>query len=77
MSFKQSPEKTWQETSKNKSQEQVIRLTVERFTVPEILFHPSDVGISQMGLAEAIMYSVSKCPKGKSDSYWLLIFVCR
>uniref|UniRef100_F6TKA5 Actin-related protein 6 n=1 Tax=Ciona intestinalis TaxID=7719 RepID=F6TKA5_CIOIN len=46
-----------------KSQEQMIRLTVERFGVPEILFHPWDVGIPQMGLAEAIMHSVSKCPQ--------------
>uniref|UniRef100_H2YY43 Actin-related protein 6 n=1 Tax=Ciona savignyi TaxID=51511 RepID=H2YY43_CIOSA len=48
-------------TTPTKSQEQMIRLTVERFAVPEILFHPSDVGIPQMGLAEAIMHSVSKC----------------
>nr|CAB3219971.1 actin-related protein 6-like [Phallusia mammillata] len=48
---------------KSKTQEQTIRLTVERFTVPEILFHPSDVGISQMGLAEGILHSISKCPE--------------
>ena len=49
---------------KSKSQEQVIRMALERFTVPEILFHPSDVGIPQMGLAEAIVHSIMQCPEG-------------
>lgn len=42
----------------------MIRMTLERFTVPEILFHPSNVGISQMGVVEAIIYSVNQCPEG-------------
>ena len=25
----------------------------ERFTLPEVLFHPSDIGINQMGVVEA------------------------
>ena len=37
----------------------------ERFAVPETLFHPSDVGIQEMGIPEAIVYSISKLPKGK------------
>lgn len=32
-------------------------METERFTVPELLFHPSDVGIEQAGIAE----SISQC----------------
>ena len=49
--------------------EQVIRLNNERFSVPELLFSPSDVGISQTGIPEAIVESISKC---ESDAQpWL------
>lgn len=34
----------------------------ERFAVPELLFHPSDIGISQMGIAEAIVHVVDTFP---------------
>lgn len=34
----------------------------ERFTVPELLFHPSDIGIQQMGISEAIVYVIDKFP---------------
>ena len=39
---------------------QVIRMNNERFSVPEILFSPADIGIKQMGVSECIMHSVSK-----------------
>nr|CAD7409311.1 unnamed protein product [Timema cristinae] len=42
--------------------QQTLRLNNERFTVPEILFSPSDVGIPQMGIAEAITHSITSCP---------------
>lgn len=45
-----------------------MRLSNERFTIPELLFHPSDVGIKQMGISEAIVYAVSQCPP-ESHSY--------
>jgi len=35
----------------------------ERFTVPELLFHPSDIGIPQMGIVEAAIASISSCPE--------------
>ncbi|XP_075228741.1 actin-related protein 6 isoform X2 [Lycorma delicatula] len=41
---------------------QILRLNNERFSVPELLFHPSDVGISQMGIAECVVKSISLCP---------------
>lgn len=34
----------------------------ERFSVPEILFHPSDVGIKQMGISELIHEVISGFP---------------
>ena len=37
-----------------KEQLQVARLAAERFTVPEVLFSPSDIGINQAGIPEMI-----------------------
>jgi len=34
----------------------------ERFTVPEIIFHPSDIGSKQPGLAECVMQSLAVLP---------------
>lgn len=48
--------------AKDRTDEQTIRLVNERFTVPEILFHPSDIGIQQMGIPEAIVNSVEAMP---------------
>lgn len=42
---------------------QLIRLNNERFSIPELLFHPSDVGIQEMGITEAIVHSINKCPE--------------
>lgn len=42
--------------------QQTLRLGNERFTIPELLFHPSDVGIHQMGIAEAILDACKSCP---------------
>ncbi|KAK9500920.1 hypothetical protein O3M35_002083 [Rhynocoris fuscipes] len=44
-------------------EQQKLRMNNERFSVPEVLFHPSDIGINQMGLAEAIKYSIQQCPE--------------
>ncbi|EZA48624.1 hypothetical protein DMN91_012514 [Ooceraea biroi] len=43
------------------NEQQTLRLTNERFAIPEILFHPSDVGIRQMGIPEAILDSIKTC----------------
>lgn len=43
------------------SEHQTLRLNNERFSVPEILFRPSDVGIKQMGIPEAIIDSLKAC----------------
>lgn len=34
----------------------------ERFAVPELLFHPSDIGIQQMGISEAIVHVIQQFP---------------
>lgn len=48
---------------KQSDDQQILRLTNERFTIPELLFHPSDVGIRQMGIAEAIFETCKACPE--------------
>ncbi|KAJ3197488.1 hypothetical protein HK101_003186 [Irineochytrium annulatum] len=37
---------------------QILQLNHERFTVPEVLFNPSDLGLNQAGLVEAVVESV-------------------
>jgi actin-related protein 6 len=46
-------------------EEQVLRLSVERFTVPEILFRPADAGFPQelVGLGSAIVQAIQACPE--------------
>ncbi|GFR07838.1 actin-related protein 6 [Trichonephila clavata] len=50
-------------TGKAKENEQLIRMNNERFMVPEILFHPSDVNIREMGISEAIVHVIESCPE--------------
>lgn len=40
---------------------QVLSVSTERFTVPEILFRPSDIGVEYLGIAEAIVQSIDAC----------------
>ncbi|CAL8291888.1 unnamed protein product [Boreogadus saida] len=49
-------------SGKYKTGEQILRLTNERFAVPETLFHPSDIGIQEMGIPEAVVRSISRMP---------------
>jgi len=35
---------------------------IERLSVPEVLFRPSDIGINQAGIPEVISQSIQKCP---------------
>uniref|UniRef100_A0A6P7G8T9 Actin-related protein 6 n=1 Tax=Diabrotica virgifera virgifera TaxID=50390 RepID=A0A6P7G8T9_DIAVI len=46
---------------------QILRLNNERFVVPEILFHPSDIGMKSMGIAEAVVKSIMSCPKDQQE----------
>ncbi|KAJ3043539.1 Actin- protein 6, partial [Rhizophlyctis rosea] len=41
--------------------DQILVMNNERFTVPETLFHPSDIGVDQAGLPEAIVQAIDTC----------------
>lgn len=41
---------------------QALELSTELIAVPEVLFHPSDIGLAQAGVAEAIVQAVAACP---------------
>ncbi len=41
---------------------QVLALNNERFMVPEVLFQPSDIGLQQAGLPQAIVEAVEATP---------------
>lgn len=43
--------------------EDVLPLGNERFAVPELLFNPTDIGISEVGLPEAIMEALGVLPE--------------
>jgi len=45
-------------------------MQVERFTVPELLFNPSDVGMTQGGMAEAVCDAISSCDVGLHGSLY-------
>ncbi|RDD41168.1 Actin-related protein 6 [Trichoplax sp. H2] len=45
------------------SEEQIVKLKNERFTVPEVLFNPSYIGINQIGISEAIVNALDATPR--------------
>lgn len=50
--------------------DQVLYMGNERFLVPEILFHPDDIGLDQTGLAGAIDCAISRLPEDTRGMYW-------
>ncbi|KYF45711.1 actin-like protein ALP 5 [Toxoplasma gondii ARI] len=44
-------------------EERTVRLCTERISVPEVLFHPPDVGSSECGIVELIQRSISLLPR--------------
>jgi actin-related protein 6 len=44
---------------KHSGEEQVLTLKNERFSAPEVLFRPTDIGLSQAGLAEACLQGLN------------------
>lgn len=50
-------------TAKKDDDYQTLRLNCERFAVPELLFHPSDIGINEMGISEATIEAINACPE--------------
>ena len=49
--------------SKPNDEKQTLKLSHAMITVPEVLFSPGDIGISEAGISEAIVQAVNKCPK--------------
>jgi actin-related protein 6 len=43
--------------------EQALEMGLEMISVPEVLFNPSDIGLNQAGIPEAIFQAVSSCPR--------------
>lgn len=55
--------------------EDVLVLGNERFTVPEILFTPSDIGMKQAGIPDIILQSLSVLPLGLHPAFLANILV--
>lgn len=58
----------------NNNTEQILMMNNERFMIPEILMHPSDIGLNQAGIPEAITQSVNACDTCKNMNYLLYYF---
>lgn len=52
-------------TANNNSDQQILIMNNERFMIPEVLMHPSDIGLDQAGIPEAITQSVGACDPGE------------
>ena len=51
-------------TGAGEAVEDFMTLGNERFTVPELLFNPNDVGLRQPGIPDTVMQSMSGVPTG-------------
>ncbi|KAG3010290.1 hypothetical protein PC128_g17001 [Phytophthora cactorum] len=60
---------------RQEEEEQALEMGVEMVTVPEVLFHPSDIGINQAGIAETIVQAVEACPEELSDAFYANILL--
>jgi actin-related protein 6 len=50
--------------------DQILVMNNERFSVPEILFRPDDIGLDQSGLAATIAAVVSLLPDDLQGMFW-------
>lgn len=57
-------------------EDQLMVMNNERIVIPELLFHPSDIGIPQAGIAEAIVQSVSLCDPSLQGPMYRNIMLC-
>ncbi|KDQ15131.1 hypothetical protein BOTBODRAFT_131733 [Botryobasidium botryosum FD-172 SS1] len=48
----------------------ILSMGNERFSVPEVLFNPSDIGLNQAGLAETIANSISSLQEDLQGMFW-------
>ena len=47
-----------------------LRLNNERFTVPELLYHPSDIGLLQGGIADSVQQAINACAPELRPALW-------
>uniref|UniRef100_A0A8H7XR10 Actin-like protein ARP6 n=1 Tax=Psilocybe cubensis TaxID=181762 RepID=A0A8H7XR10_PSICU len=50
--------------------DQILVMNNERFTVPELLFRPDDIGLDQAGLSSTIAHSISLLPTDLQGMFW-------
>lgn len=50
--------------------DQVLHMENERFTIPELLFRPDDIGLEQSGLAATVAASISLLPDDLRGMFW-------
>ncbi|ETW81470.1 hypothetical protein HETIRDRAFT_318154 [Heterobasidion irregulare TC 32-1] len=50
--------------------DQVLYMGNERFSVPEILFRPDDIGMGQSGVAMTIAHSIALLPEDLQGMFW-------
>ena len=55
--------------------EHIVTIGNERFTVPELLFTPSDIGMQQEGITGTILQSLNALPKGLWQAFLANILV--
>jgi len=53
----------------------LLRLNNERFSIPELLFHPSDVGIDEKGISEAIISVIRAFPENMHPHFYKSIIL--
>ncbi|KAI0079499.1 actin-like protein ARP6 [Panus rudis PR-1116 ss-1] len=49
---------------------QILYMNNERFSVPEVLFRPDDIGLEQSGVAATIAHSISILPEDLQGMFW-------
>ncbi|KAK0487808.1 actin-like protein ARP6 [Armillaria novae-zelandiae] len=49
---------------------QVLVMNNERFSVPEIIFRPDDIGLNQLGLAGTVAASIALLPQDLQPMFW-------
>ncbi|KAF8583586.1 Actin/actin-like protein [Ramaria rubella] len=50
--------------------DQILYMSNERFTVPELIFNPSDIGLTQSGLPQTLAQSISSLPSELQGMFW-------
>ncbi|CAJ1943160.1 unnamed protein product [Cylindrotheca closterium] len=58
-------------------EEQALLVSVERFTVPEVLFRPQDAGMQAqlVGLSQAVVQAVEACPEPYHPALYRSVFI--